>query len=106
MYQISIIDEFGERHSYNFHEYQYASLMELIRHNLGSDLGDCRGRMWCNTCAVRAIKNNIEWGDIDFQEQELLNVLGLENIRLSCQLMLTKDLHNTEWEIIDSRLLF
>lgn len=106
MYQLSIIDEFGERYTFHYTEYQYPSLMELIRHNLGSDIGDCRGRMWCNTCAVKSNETVSEVREIDSKELRLLSVLGVKNSRLSCQLLLTKDLHNTEWEIIDSRRLF
>ena len=106
MYQVIIIDEFNERYSFDYYEHQYPSLMELIRHNLGSDIGDCRGRMWCNTCAVEANNRTIKLVEADEKELGLLGVLRVENIRLSCQLFLTKELHNSEWKIIDSRKLF
>ncbi len=106
MYQLKIIDEFDDKHSFEFYEHQYPSLMELIRNSLGSDIGDCRSRMWCNTCAVQAIHGKVELTKLDNEEQRLLRILNVENTRLSCQLLLTKELHNTEWKILDSRTLF
>lgn len=106
MFRVTIIDEFEERHVIYYYEHQYPSLMELIRHDLGSEIGDCRGRIWCNTCAVQSKNKVVEIEVKEELEKKLLCILNIENIRLSCQLFLTKELHNTEWKILDSRRLF
>lgn len=105
-YNVVVIDEYQERFQFEYYENEYPSLMELIRDKMISDIGDCRGRVWCNTCVVEGLNKNVENRLISDQEKQLLNVLGIDNVRLSCQLFLNENLHNTEWKILDSRRLF
>jgi len=78
-------------------------LLELIRHQLGSDIGDCRGRVWCNTCVVRKHNGMVNSQQLDAEEQQLLQALPMTNIRLSCQVNADHTLDGTLWKIEDSR---
>lgn len=102
IYKLNIIDEHNESHLLTFHNREYSSLMELLRDRLNSDIGDCRGRMWCNTCAVKLCHKEVEVNLLKIDEIRLLEVIPVDNIRLSCQLELTKVLNGTTWRILDS----
>ena len=106
MYELTIIDEFNQSHSLKYIENEHPSLMELLRDRIVTDIGDCRGRVWCNTCAVRLLNVKVNEVEIEEDERALLNSLIVNNIRLSCQLLLDKTLNGTTWEILDSRNLF
>lgn len=101
-YELTIIDENGESHKLVYKKHEYPSLMEMLRDVLLADIGDCRGRIWCNTCIVQS-KMSIYENSMDADEQLLLKAIDLPNTRLSCQLELDESLDQTTWEITDSR---
>lgn len=101
-YELIIIDETGESHILAYKKNEYPSLMEMLRDVLLTDIGDCRGRVWCNTCIVQS-KVSICEQSFDANEQLLLKAIDFPNTRLSCQLELDESLDQTTWEIIDSR---
>ena len=103
MYSINIIDSLGEQHQFHYKHNEYHNLMELIINNTVEDIGDCKGRAWCGTCIIKLVKGNYS-NSIGKEEQfKLSEFIGLDSERLSCQILLTKELHNTTWKILDSR---
>lgn len=105
---VNIVDSYGESHQLNFYRNSHSSLMELITHQLMEDIGDCMGRIWCGTCAVKLI-SGFHQGLLIKEEIELrdnLNLDNLDKVRLSCQIKLDEDLNNTSWEILDSRKFY
>lgn len=103
IYKLHIIDEYGERHQLTFKNQEFPSLMEFLRDELGTEIGDCRGRIWCNTCAVEQCYEKIEPSTLGNDERRLLKAIPVSNTRLSCQLELTEKLNGTTWRILDSR---
>lgn len=102
---VNIVDSSGQTHPLSFDRNSQSSLMELITHQLMEDIGDCMGRIWCGTCAVRLISGFYQ-GLLINEEIELrdnLNLDDLDKVRLSCQIKLDINLNNTSWEVLDSR---
>ncbi|MCH2223761.1 MAG: 2Fe-2S iron-sulfur cluster binding domain-containing protein [Crocinitomicaceae bacterium] len=102
---IQITDSFGNSYSLNYKKNEYPSLLELIKDHIITSIGDCKGRAWCGTCAVRLLKGNPQI-DIETPEMQKLQEIKINNwteLRLACQIPLNSSLHKNHWEIIDSR---
>lgn len=83
---------------------EYRSLMVLLKNELYLDsFGECGGVGRCATCIVKTIGISGNSAIKDRNEPITLSKMGYEeeNIRLSCQLLITKDLEGCRIEIID-----
>ena len=83
---------------------EYRSLMLLLKNELYLDsFGECGGVGRCATCIVKTSEISGNSAIKDRNEPVTLSKMGYddENIRLSCQLLITKDLEGCSIEIID-----
>ncbi|MDD3722543.1 MAG: 2Fe-2S iron-sulfur cluster-binding protein [Lutibacter sp.] len=83
---------------------EYRNLMVLLKNELYLDsFGECGGVGRCATCIVKASEITGNSAIKDRNEPTTLSKMGYEenNIRLSCQLLITKDLEGSNIEIID-----
>ncbi|MBK5209249.1 MAG: 2Fe-2S iron-sulfur cluster binding domain-containing protein [Flavobacteriaceae bacterium] len=82
---------------------EYRSLMALLKDELYLDsFGECGGVGRCATCIVKTSGISGNSSIKDRNEPVTLSKMGYEeeNVRLSCQLMITKDLEGSCIEII------
>lgn len=103
MYHFYYTDSCGKRHKFNFELNSYNSIMELIWDKGYEDWGDCRGRSWCGTCHVKMQHNSVkEFEILDIDERQCLSQLYHrgEGSRLSCQVLLDKNIHKVEFAFI------
>lgn len=86
--KFTYIDSAEEAHELHFKTYAYRNVMEFIVAEGLEDFGDCMGRAWCGTCAVKVISGNL----IDDQTKEenlcLASNFLSSNKRLTCQISL------------------
>lgn len=83
---------------------EYRSLMALLKEEFYLDsFGECGGVGRCATCIVKTSGISGNSAIKDRNEPITLSKMGYkeENIRLSCQLLITKDLEGCSIEIID-----
>lgn len=83
---------------------EYANLMFLLRDTLYLDaFGECAGMGRCATCIIKITGLTGKSIIKERNEPVTLSKIGFvdESIRLSCQLLVTKDLNNTEIELIE-----
>lgn len=83
---------------------EYRSLMVLLKDELYLDgFGECGGLGKCATCIVKTSGISGDSLIKDRNEPVTLSKMGYEeeNVRLSCQLLITKDLEGSYIEIID-----
>lgn len=77
--------------------------MELIFDEVLEDWGDCKGRAWCGTCHISVFSpKNEEKESLDSDEKLRLQKLSnrVSNSRLACQILVTKELHDMEFEFL------
>lgn len=101
--KFTVIEE-GFEQVVETHIGEYRSLMVLLKDKFYLDnFGECGGVGRCATCIVKT--NGITGNSSikDRNEPVTLSKMGYEeeNIRLSCQLLITKDLEGAYIEIID-----
>lgn len=98
-----IIIENGQKSEIHTYHGEYMSLMFLLKDKFFvEDFGECGGSGRCSTCLVKA--SGIT-GNALIKERNEPSTLAKsgyleKDIRLSCQLLITKDLNNTEIEIL------
>lgn len=83
---------------------EYRNLMTLLKDELFLDsFGECGGVGRCATCIVKTSGITGNSAIKDRNEPMTLTKMGYEDdaIRLSCQLLITKDLEGSSIEIID-----
>ncbi|HNE50289.1 MAG: 2Fe-2S iron-sulfur cluster-binding protein [Chitinophagales bacterium] len=100
---------YGSTYSLQTYEGEYRNLMVLLKDKLFVDyFGECGGLGRCGTCVIK-IKGLSGAALIkDRNEPVTLSKMGYnetEHIRLSCQLMITESLNNTEIEILEQEYL-
>ena len=86
------------------YEGEYRSLMGLIYdHVYTSEFGECRGMGRCGTCLIQVINNTGPLGAMDRNETATLQKMGVssQNIRLACQIPLTRSLQGLTVRILD-----
>lgn len=84
---------------------EYRNLMVLINEKLYvEDFGECKGIGRCGTCLVEVL-NGGKIPEKDRNENSTLSKCPIkgENLRLSCQIMITAALNNTIIRIIEER---
>jgi 2Fe-2S ferredoxin len=82
---------------------EYSNLMFLLRDTLYLEaFGECGGVGRCATCIIKIMGLTGKSITKERNEPVTLSKIGFteESIRLSCQLLVTKDLNNTEIELI------
>lgn len=94
----------GDRFVVKTYQHQYRNLMVLLNNNIYlEDFGECGGQGRCATCIVKVsgLKNKIR--ATERNEATTLNKAGVSEagIRLSCQILITEDLHGALVEIMD-----
>jgi 2Fe-2S ferredoxin len=96
--------ENGISYTIETHAGEYRNLMILLFDKLYfEDFGVCGGQGRCATCLVRIDGLQGESLIKDRNEPVTLSKIGCteENVRLSCQLLLTKDLDGTIIEVVE-----
>jgi 2Fe-2S ferredoxin len=83
---------------------EYKNLMQLLREKVFlDDFGECQGTGKCGTCLIEisGITGNSQI--MDRNEPNTLIKMGINHplIRLSCQILVSPDLHNASITIID-----
>lgn len=93
----------GEEYLINTYRNEYRSLMVLIQDNFYQDnFGECGGMGRCATCQVQLI-NVQKVVSMDRNEFSTLSKQGItdSSIRLSCQLLIDKSLHEATITVLD-----
>ena len=88
----------GEEIHVKTYEHQYRNLMVLLNNNIYlENFGECGGQGRCATCLVKVIGLSPETSNMERNEKNTIQKAGLSgtNIRLSCQLLVTRELHET-----------
>jgi len=101
MYFFFYKDSSGDIHKIEFEINEYNSVMELIWDRGYEDWGDCRGRAWCGTCQV--MTDTIPAKEkLDLDERICLNQLDNTTSfsRLSCQILLNKNIHGKQFKFL------
>lgn len=84
---------------------EYRHLMSLIRDKIcPDDFGECGGMGRCGTCLIE-LTDHMSQSEISYRnEDSTLRKMGIVNprIRLSCQILISDELHNAYLKIIDS----
>jgi ferredoxin, 2Fe-2S len=83
---------------------EYRNLMMLLKDKLFREgFGECGGMGRCATCIIKTTGIKGRSALKERNEPATLSKLGYEdeNIRLSCQLLITTDLENAEIAILD-----
>ena len=83
---------------------EYRNLMCLLRDQVSlDDFGECGGMGRCATCVIRIKGLTGNSTTKERNEPVTLSRLGYddENIRLSCQLIISEDLEGTEIEMLE-----
>ncbi|WP_291101818.1 MULTISPECIES: 2Fe-2S iron-sulfur cluster-binding protein [unclassified Flavobacterium] len=96
--------ENNSKHTIETYDGEYKNLMFLLRDKIYlDDFGECGGMGRCATCIIKIIGLTGISTAKERNEPVTLSKIGFvdENIRLSCQLLVTKDLNNTEIELIE-----
>ena len=95
----------GRLNKIETHLHAYRNLMMLIRDNLFPDyFGECGGQGRCGTCTVKIISNEHELKQKLRNEASTLQKYGIdeEDIRLSCQIFIDRDLHGLTIELLEN----
>jgi ferredoxin, 2Fe-2S len=96
--------ENNSKHPITTHVGEYNNLMFMLRDKFYLDaFGECGGMGRCATCIIKINGLTGKSTTKEGNEPVTLSKIGFvdESIRLSCQLMVTKDLNNTEIELIE-----
>ncbi len=102
MYELTLIDTIGKTHTVTYETGEYDNLMELIVNSFYEEIGDCRGRAWCGTCAVTLLSGKY-CEQMDKEERLKLDELEkTSTMRLSCQLLVDEKLNGTKWLVAGS----
>ncbi|MBS1666626.1 MAG: 2Fe-2S iron-sulfur cluster binding domain-containing protein [Bacteroidetes bacterium] len=99
-----VIIENGAKQIIQTHPGEYRNLMMLLRDKLFLEgFGECGGMGRCATCIIKTKGINGISNIKERNEPATLSKLGFHenDIRLSCQLLITPDLDNAEIEIME-----
>jgi 2Fe-2S ferredoxin len=80
--------------------------MLLLKDNLPLDyFGECGGMGRCATCIIKTIGLTGNAAIKERNEHTTLSKIGYinDNIRLSCQILITKELENMEIELLEQQ---
>lgn len=99
---------YGCKYNLQTYDSEYRNLMVLLKDKLFVDyFGECGGLGRCGTCVIKikGLKGDSQIKDRN--EPATLDKMGYneDDIRLSCQLMITKDLDGAEIEILDQEVI-
>jgi 2Fe-2S ferredoxin len=87
------------------HDREYRNLMQLISDRIYvENFGDCKGMGRCGTCQVLALNHTYDPGDYERNELNTLSKPGAmpPGLRLSCQLMIDKNISGLHFEIVET----
>lgn len=101
--QFTVVED-GSEQIIKTYVVEYRNLMTLLKDELFLDsFGECGGVGRCATCIVKTSGITGNSAIKDRNEPMTLTKMGFEDdaIRLSCQLLITKDLEGSSIEIID-----
>jgi 2Fe-2S ferredoxin len=103
--RVEILDVNGNPFFIPFSENEYPSLLEMITNTMTTEIGDCKGRAWCGTCALRLLEGTPDMS-INPEESIKLNEISIHDrkgLRLACQVNLEPSIHQSRWQILESR---
>lgn len=83
---------------------EYKNLMQLLREKVFLDgFGQCQGIGKCGTCLIKISGITGKSQIMDRNEPNTLIKMGIDHplIRLSCQILISSDLHNASLTIIE-----
>lgn len=88
---------YGEEvHEIKAYRAQYRNLMQLLNNNIYlENFGECGGQGRCATCLVKVSDLKDNANTMERNEMATINKAGLSGsgFRLSCQILITEDLH-------------
>lgn len=93
----------GGKHELQTYEGEYRNLMVLLYDKIYIDgFGDCKGMGRCGTCAVKIEHLPAEVNILYRNEEQTLSKMGIHggNVRLSCQILVDKNLRETVVQIV------
>ncbi|WP_017257642.1 2Fe-2S iron-sulfur cluster-binding protein [Pedobacter arcticus] len=93
----------GEPHQITTRNNEYVNLMMLIYDRFADEeFGDCRGMGKCGTCMVEILNAREKLASFDRNEATTLAKMDVnqQNIRLSCQLMIDKNLNGLQIRVL------
>ena len=89
--QITIVSGV-ETFTFNYHSYEYRSLMHFIYDKMYTDgFGECKGIGRCGTCAIEVMQAQgveMEYHRNELQTLAKHNLTAEQGVRLACQIML------------------
>jgi 2Fe-2S ferredoxin len=94
----------GEQYVVKTYPNEYRNLMSLLNNSIYlENFGECGGQGRCATCIVKVSGLKGSAGTMERNEKTTINKTGLSdsNFRLSCQLLITEDLHEAVIEIYE-----
>lgn len=92
----------GEEYVVKTYLHQYRNLMVLLNNSIYlENFGECGGQGRCATCMVKAVSLRGNANTMERNEAATISKAGLtdKGIRLSCQLLINKDLDGAVIEI-------
>ncbi|MEP6464962.1 MAG: 2Fe-2S iron-sulfur cluster-binding protein [Parafilimonas sp.] len=95
----------GEKYELQTYEYEYRNLMILLYDKIFIEgFGECKGMGRCGTCIIKINQSTQIVTTLNKNEQTTLRKAGVteDNLHLSCQVMVDKNLENISLEIIGS----
>jgi 2Fe-2S ferredoxin len=101
--RFTVVDK-NSKQDIETYESEYWNLMDLLRDKLYLDgFGECGGMGRCATCIIEVI--GISGNSVIKERNEPVTLSKIryndENVRLSCQLFVTKDLNGVEIKIFE-----
>jgi len=101
---IITIKNAGEQYVVKTYPNEYRNLMSLLNNSIYlENFGECGGQGRCATCIVKVSGLKGSAVTMERNEKATINKTGLSdsNFRLSCQLLITEDLHEAVIEIYE-----
>lgn len=95
----------GNSYPVTCYEGEFRNLMVLINEKIYvEDFGECKGIGRCGTCLIQIDSNLLPAPDRNEASTLKKVSIKLPDVRLSCQLMITKELNNTIINIVEERV--
>lgn len=98
----------GEEFALQSYEREYRNLMALLQDKIYiEDFGECKGMGRCGTCIVKVEGLPDAVNILDRNEATTLSKAGItqKEYRLSCQILIDKNLENVQIEVVGGEIV-
>lgn len=96
---VTVFDIDNELHKIRYKRLEYPNLMELMANSYYTEIGECKGRGLCCTCAIEILKG-FHLKNMGHQEKHTLQIngLNLNKHRLACQIILDESINGASFK--------